>query len=211
VSEAATVDLYSRQGFGGSLGLGEAPALILVDFVNGFLDPDQFGGGNIPEAAARSEGLLAFARANGWPVAHTRIVFADDGADANVFSRKAPTLLGLTEDAVASQIIPSLTPLAGELVVRKTLPSAFAGSNLGAWLAFHKVDCVVVGGCVTSGCVRATVTDAMNLGLAPTVVSDCVGDRALGPHEANLFDMGQKCADVISFDTLTETWRERRT
>lgn len=195
-------ELYQRQGFGGALGMGRTPALIIVDFVNGFLDPAQFGGGNIASAAERTGDLLAQARMLNWPIAHTRIVFADDGSDANVFSRKAPGLLRLTETAEASQIIAPLEPLPGELVVRKTLPSGFAGTGLAAWLTARGVDTTVIAGCVTSGCIRATAMDAMNAGFAPIIVEDCVGDRAMGPHQANLFDLSQKYADVLPLNTV---------
>ncbi|EGG78071.1 N-carbamoylsarcosine amidase [Gluconacetobacter sp. SXCC-1] len=193
---------YHKQGFGNEMGMTGRIALLIVDFVNGFADPEAFGGGNIPQAIERTKTLLAIARQRGWKVAHTRIVFADDGADANIFSLKVPTMLGLTETNPASAIVEELTPEPGEYIVRKTVPSAFAGTPLAAWLVMHGIQTVVVAGCVTSGCVRASVLDAMQYGFRPVVVSDCVGDRAIGPHEANLFDMAQKCGDVLTLDTL---------
>ncbi|KXV34871.1 N-carbamoylsarcosine amidase [Gluconobacter thailandicus] len=195
-------DRYKKQGFGNEMGMTGRIALLIVDFVNGFADSEAFGGGNIPEAIERTKTLLATARRLGWKVAHTRIVFADDGADANIFSLKVPTMLGLTESNPASAIVDELAPEPGEYVVRKTVPSAFAGTPLAPWLVTHGVQTVVVAGCVTSGCVRASVLDAMQYGFRPVIVSDCVGDRAIGPHEANLFDMAQKCGDVMDLDTL---------
>lgn len=190
-------DVYARQGFGQRMGLGERPALLIVDFVNGFADPEQFGGGNIPGAIEATGPLLAHARGRGWPVAHTRIVFAADGTDSNPFCRKVPSLSGLTEQNPASHIVERLAPGDGELVVSKTVPSAFWGTPLTQWLISKQVDSIVVAGCTTSGCVRASVVDAMSLGFRVTVARDCVGDRALAPHDANLFDMEQKYADVI--------------
>jgi maleamate amidohydrolase len=190
------IESYQRQGFGADMDLPAPYALLIVDLVEGFADPAIFGGGNIPQAIAQTEHLLAHARQQGWPVAHSRIVFADDGADANVFSLKVPSMLTLTEHAPRSAIVPQLKPLPGELVVRKTLPSAFFGTDLAAWLTFHGVRTVLIAGAVTSGCVRASVLDALNHGFRPLVVSDCVGDRAIGPHDANLFDMAQKYAVV---------------
>ncbi|WP_296187414.1 isochorismatase family protein [Pseudomonas sp. UBA1879] len=190
------LESYQRQGFGADMPLPAPYALLIVDLVEGFADSEIFGGGNIPQAIAQTEHLLAHARSQGWPVAHSRIVFADDGADANVFSLKVPSMLTLTEHAPRSAIVAQLTPVAGELVVRKTLPSAFFGTDLAAWLTFKGVRTLLVAGAVTSGCVRASVLDALNHGFRPLVVSDCVGDRALGPHHANLFDMAQKYAVV---------------
>ncbi len=197
-------DIYAAQGFGRSSGFGESPALVLVDFVEGFADPNEFGGGNIPEAIDRSRELLGWARRCGLPIAHTRVVFAEDGSDANSFSRKVPSLLKLTERSPASRIVEALQPLPGELVVRKRLPSAFARTDLDAWLAARRVDTLIVAGCTTSGCVRATAVDAMGAGLRVVVARDCVGDRALGPHEANLFDMSQKYADVLNSVEICE-------
>lgn len=189
--------VYAKQGFGAHLSPTPPYALLIVDFVVGFADPEQFGGGNILAAIERTRTALAEARRRRWPVAHTRIVFKEDGSDANVFSRKVPSLGRLYEDVAGSQIVPALAPIGGELVVRKTLPSAFAGTSLQAWLTERGVRSVVIAGCTTSGCVRASVLDTMNAGFLPFVLEDCVGDRAIGPHDANLFDMAQKYAEVL--------------
>ncbi len=197
---ASDIDIYKHQNFGNRIGFGERPALLIVDFVNGFTDPNKFGGGNIQEAIAKTETLLAACRQRGVAVAHTRVIFADDGADANVMCLKVPALTTLTEDAPESQIVDRLAPRPGEIVVRKRVPSAFFGTDLAPAFALQRIDTVMVAGCTTSGCVRASVLDAMCHGFRPVVVTDCVGDRALGPHEANLFDMGQKYADLATCD-----------
>jgi maleamate amidohydrolase len=193
---AGDLEVYSRQGLGGSIGRQPPYGLLLVDFVNGFADPAQLGGGNIPHAIEAAIPLLAAARARGWPVAHSRIVYAADGSDHNVFAEKIPGMRVLHEDAHASQFVAQLAPQPGELVVRKTAPSAFFGTQLAPWLTSHGVRTLLVAGCTTSGCVRASVVDAMSWGFRPVVVEDCVGDRAIGPHDANLFDMRNKYADV---------------
>lgn len=196
--------VYSRQGFGAKLDPRPPYGLLIIDFVNGFADPAVFGGGNIPGAIAKTQELLSLARRNAWAVAHSRIVFADDGADNNIFSIKVPSMLTLTEGAHISQIVPELSPVDGELVVRKTVPSAFFGTSLAAWLTQRGVQTLVVAGAVTSGCVRASVVDAMQLGFRPFVISDCVGDRAIQPHEANLFDMRQKYATVANLSEAVQ-------
>ena len=191
------VSAYARQGFGTPLPLKAPFGLLIIDFVNGFADPAVFGGGNIPQAINQTTHLLAHARQQGWPIAHSRIVFADDDADQNIFCLKVPGMLTLKEDSPASAIVPELAPVSGEYVVRKSTPSAFYGTMLAPWLSQRGVQTLVIAGCVTSGCVRASVVDAMQAGFRPLVVSDCVGDRALGPHDANLFDMAQKYAAVM--------------
>ena len=190
------ISIYGKQGFGNSSGFGRAPALLLVDFVNGFCDPDCFGGGNILDAVNQTRELLIQARKSDLPIVHTRIVYEEDGAENGVFCEKVPGLDRLTETASISQIVDPLKPEKGEHVVRKTQPSAFFGTGLAAWLVGKNVSTVIVAGCTTSGCVRASVVDSMSYNFKTIVVSDCVGDRALGPHEANLFDMGQKYADI---------------
>jgi maleamate amidohydrolase len=197
------LDIYAQQGFAQTIGIGQAPALVIVDFVVGFTDPAHFGGGNIAPAITRTQHLLALARGRGWPVVHTRVVYADDGSDCGGFTRKVPALRKLTETSELSQIVGALTPVPGELVLRKHNASAFFGTELAGWLASRRVDTLLVAGCTTSGCVRATVIDSCSYSFRTIVTEDCVGDRAIGPHEANLFDMKQKYADVMTLDEIT--------
>ena len=194
--------VFERQGFGHRLGLGERPSLCIIDFVAGFDDAGTLGGGNIRSAIERTVALLGFCRARGLPVAHTRVVFADDGSDHNLMSEKVPALKRLTESAPDSQIVAELAPAAGELVVRKRNASAFFETDYGSWLTRRRADTLLIAGCTTSGCVRATAVDALGYGYRPIVVTDCVGDRAIAPHRASLFDLGQKYADLMSADEV---------
>ncbi|HEY7609728.1 MAG TPA: isochorismatase family protein [Alphaproteobacteria bacterium] len=196
------LEIYKTQGFGNASGFGARPALLIVDFVNGFAAPEAFGGGNIDAAIARTEGLLAAFRRLKLPIAFTRVVYAEDGADLGIFALKAPNLKRLTESSPDSAIVPSLAPRPGEYVVRKQQPSAFFGTGLHSWLTLRRVDTLIHAGCTTSGCVRASVVDGLSYNFRNIVITDCVGDRALGPHEANLFDMGQKYADLMSRDEV---------
>ena len=99
----------------------------------------------------------------------------------------------------------ALAPRPGELVIRKTQASAFFGTHLAGVLLAKGVDTIVLVGCTTSGCVRATAIDAMSSNFRLVVASDCVGDRALGPHEANLFDIGQKYGDLSTAREIMDT------
>jgi maleamate amidohydrolase len=191
-------EIYARQELGGTIAAGVRPALLIVDFVNGFLDPDIFGGGNTQDAARATIPVLESFRRAGLPIVFTRIVYAEDGSDAGVWCEKAPRLRELTERNPASHVADSLEPRDGEIVLRKTQPSAFFDTPLSALLRRDGVDAVMVAGATTSGCVRATVVDAISANFRPTVIADCVGDRALGPHEASLFDMEQKYANLVS-------------
>lgn len=189
--------IYRKQELGGVVEKGSRTALLVIDFVNGFVDPDIFGGGNCLEAAKASVKVLTAFRNRGLPIVYTRIVYAEDGSDVGVWCEKAPRLRELTESNPASHVIDILKPGKGEYVLCKTQPSAFFDTNLGSVLRSKNVDAVAVVGATTSGCVRATVVDAISGNFRPTVISDCVGDRAQAPHEANLFDMEQKYANLI--------------
>ncbi len=191
------LDIYRSQGFGGTVGIGRKPALCIVDFVNGFVDPAIFGGGNIAMSVACTIPLLAAARRFELPVAFTRVVYREGGRDNCAFVRKVPSLTNLTESAPAGQIVSELAPLPHETILRKTQPSAFFGTGYADLLRQQGADTVIVAGCTTSGCVRATVVDAMSYDFRTIVARDCVGDRSLAAHEANLFDMEQKYADLI--------------
>lgn len=189
--------IYQAQGLGREMRIGDSFALLIVDFVNGFLDPEIFGGGTCAEAAARTVPVLAAARAAGIPVVFTRIVYADDGADRGVWCEKVPKLATLTERAASSQVADILAPASGEYVLRKKQASAFFGTDLAAYLVGKGIDTILIAGATTSGCVRASVVDAVGYNFRPLVIRDCVGDRASDPHEANLFDMEQKYAELI--------------
>ncbi|KLN52464.1 isochorismatase family protein [Variovorax paradoxus] len=197
-------DIYEKQGFGNAVAPMAPYGLLIIDFINGFADPLTFGGGNIADAIECTRGLLAQARQRQWPIVHTRVVYQGDGADANIFALKVPPILALREDAPESQIVPQLQPVTGELVLRKTSPSAFFGTSLAAWLSLRGIRTLLIAGCTTSGCVRASVVDAMCHGFRPLVVTDCVGDRSLQAHEANLFDMNQKYATLMARDVALE-------
>ena len=196
------VDIYQRQGFGNQSGFGKQPALLIVDFVNAFADPDEFGGGNIGEAITKTKVLLIKSRLAEIPIAFTRVVYAEDGSDTGIFCLKAPGLLKLTELSHGGQVVDELAPGIGEYIVRKTQPSAFFGTSLASWLHAKLVDTLLVTGCTTSGCIRASVVDAMSYNFRTVVVTDCVGDRAIAPHDANLFDMEQKYADLMTSEEV---------
>ena len=198
------LDVYVKQGFGLRVGFGARPALLIIDFINAFNNPEQLGGGNIREAIDNTAQLLALARHLELPIAFTSHVYAEDGSDDNVFLRKLPGTCILRPGTRETEIVGELEPRPGERVLRKHYPSGFFGTDLASWLTVRGADTAIVTGCTTSGCVRATVVDAMCHGFRPIVPRECSGDRAIGPHEANLFDMDQKYADVMSLEEVKD-------
>lgn len=196
----ADEDVFKAQGFGQSLPPGPRSALLVIDFVNSFADPALFGGGNIGPAIQNTRILLDEARRASLPVCFSRIVYQSDGADLCVFQMKAPRLALLTEESPLSAVVNELRPVSGELVLAKRSPSAFFGTDLSSWLIARGVQNLIVSGCTTSGCVRATVVEGVSYNFRCFVVDECVGDRSLQAHVASLFDIRQKYGDVWSIE-----------
>ncbi|SDE08542.1 isochorismatase family protein [Paraburkholderia lycopersici] len=201
-------DVYQEKGFNKSFSLSAPFGLLLVDFCGAFVHGDALGGGNIAAAAARSVDLLRYARERCWPVAHAKIIFAMDKSDANVWAEKIPLLLTLTESNPEADFIRELQPAPDEFVVQKNVASAFWEGTLTGWLRYkHHVKTVVIAGCTTSGCVRASAVDAVSYGFRTVVITDCVGDRSIAAHEASLSDLKAKYSETLSiseFMSMTE-------
>ena len=194
--------IYTRSGIGGRVGLGERPALLIVDFQYGFTETSSPLGGNLDSEVAATASLLELARERGVPVAFTAVAFQEAQRDRLVWLRKMPSLATLVAGTRACEIDGRLTPGPGEPVYEKQAASAFFGTSLIAFLQAGRVDSLIVAGCVTSGCVRASVVDAVSWGYRVVVPAECVGDRASAPHDSNLFDMDSKYADVVSLESV---------
>ena len=199
---------YEQAGFGRRLEPGVRPALLLVDLVQAYFTPGEelYLGQRHPclDSAAR---LLQAARERDVPVVHTRVSYAPGGADGGVFFRKVGALRHFVGDGPLGQLMGEVAPSAGEVVLVKQYASAFFGTSLASTLTALGVDTVVVAGVSTSGCIRATAVDAVQHGFVPLVVRDAVGDRDPAPHEANLFDLQAKYADVLSEDEVVSHLR----
>jgi nicotinamidase-related amidase len=199
-------DNYARGGFGQSLPWGRRPALLVIDFVRAYLDPASPLYAGVEQARADCETLLTAARAAGIPVVHTNVSFQPGGRDGGVFFRKLPALAcfeaGRHPELAA--FAEGLEPVAGETVITKQYASAFFGTSLASTLTALGIDTLLIAGLSTSGCVRASAVDACQHGFVPVVVREAVGDRAPGPHEANLFDLQAKYAEVAALATVLE-------
>jgi len=199
---AGPLDIYHEQQFGGRVGFGRRPAVLVVDFFYGCTDPAYLGGGSVGEAVDRTAALLPAARAAGAPVIYTVTQYRADGRDAGFFGVKVPLLRLLQEGSKAVEIDSRVAPSLEDHIVVKKMASAFFGTPLQGLLAGLGRDTVIVAGCTTSGCVRASVVDACSSGYRVIVPRECVGDRAPGPHEASLFDMDAKYADVVGLEDV---------
>jgi N-formylmaleamate deformylase len=193
--------VYEEAGFGRPAGRGARPAVVVVDFSRGFTDPSCPTGADLSEEVLATARLLDAARERGLFIVFTTIAY-DTDADGGAWLLKAPGLGALQAGGPLVEIDPRLPRRPEEPLVVKKGASAFFGTNLAAMLTARRVDTVILCGATTSGCVRASAVDAVQSGFPTLVARDCVGDRAREPHEANLFDINEKYADVIS---LTET------
>lgn len=191
---------YKDKGFAERSGYGSRPGLLIVDFINGFTDPSSpLGGDYSAELAATSKLIDAFRIAQ-LPIAYTIIEYDPDFRDAGVFIKKVPSLAVLVRGSPMCNVDDRIKPEHSDYIVSKKYASSFFGTNLDTYLKTNGVDTLVVAGCTTSGCVRASAVDSLQYGYQTIVVREAVGDRAEGPHEANLFDIDAKYGDVISLD-----------
>ncbi|HYM01908.1 MAG TPA: N-carbamoylsarcosine amidohydrolase [Stellaceae bacterium] len=189
---------YERKGFAGRSGYGRRPVLLVVDFINAFTDPATPLGGNFASELNATRQLQEAFRRAGLPIVYTTIAYAPDLRDGGLFIKKVPSLAILQKGSPLIEVDERIRPAPGERIVEKKYASAFFGTDLDGHLRALGVDTVVMAGCTTSGCIRASAIDSLQYGYHTIVVRDAVGDRAPGPHEANLFDIDAKYADVVS-------------
>ena len=181
-----------------ALGYGERPALILIDFVEAYFQPENELYANPRSALDEALKLRELAHERNIPVIITNVVYDANGLTGGVFFKKAKPLRNFTPGAKYNGWPKGLEPGAKDILLSKQYPSAFFGTSLSSTLTAAGIDTVILTGLTTSGCVRATCVDACSYGFRPIVVEEACGDRHAGPHEANLFDMNAKYGDVVS-------------
>lgn len=206
------IDVYAQRGYGArSVGFGEKPALVVIDFQRGFTDP-QFPMGSAPmvqSAVDNTVRLMRVAKQAGAPVIACVIAF---DAKAAAPRWKVDPVLDLISGTPACELDPRIAAENPDVVLAKTAPSLFFGTPAGAILTRERVDTVIVTGCITSGCVRASVIDAFSLGFRVQVAEDCVGDHDEVAHKQNLADVGRRYADLTTADAAIaelEKWRAK--
>nr|WP_313245995.1 N-carbamoylsarcosine amidohydrolase [Serratia bockelmannii] len=188
-----------RGVWGQRIGFGRRPALLAIDFMQAYTTEGAplFAPG-VVSAVEESRELLACARRTGIPVIHTHIRYhAGHFADGGLWVKKAPVMKDMVAGTPLAAFCPPVAPLADEVVLSKQYASAFFGTALAPLLVAQGIDTLLMIGCSTSGCIRASAVDAVQHGFRAMVVRECVGDRHPGPHEANLFDIDSKYGDVV--------------
>lgn len=195
---AAELKLNYAGVYNNRVGFGDAPALVLIDFAKAYFDPSCPLFAGVEEALASALRIRQAAHAAGLPVVLTSVCYDENGVNGGRFFEKARPLEAYLPGRSTAEFADGLVPAPNEILVPKQYPSAFFGTSLASTLTFLRRDSVILCGLTTSGCVRATCVDAMSHGFRTLVVADACGDRHPGPHEANLFDMNAKYADVVS-------------
>ncbi|MBI4277641.1 MAG: isochorismatase family protein [Armatimonadetes bacterium] len=189
--------IYEQAGWGGRVGFGRRPALIIIDMFAAFVDPAYpFASAGARDCARAIRPILDAARAAGAPVFHTKGQRAAWPVQRGRWKTRGVTF-PIMQRPEAYEIVPELAPLLEEPVIVKSFPSAFAGTNLLSYLIYHSVDTVIVTGTVTSGCVRDTVLDAFCHNFRVIVPQEAVCDRGMTSHKVTLFDIHMKYGDVI--------------
>jgi len=206
--DAISLIEYERAGLGKSLKWGEHPAVLVVDFSLGFTDPSFSLGCDLSDEVAATGRLLAAARAIGAPVIFTTQIFDETHPGSALWRQKGSSLGELLPGSRWAELDPELSRQPDEPVIAKLGASALFETDGLSLLQDAGADTVLVCGATTSGCVRASVVDLLQSGLAPIVVTDCVGDRAASQHEASLVDMAAKYADLVTSDVALDYLRE---
>lgn len=199
------MDPEKFEGFGEKSGIGEKIAIIVIDFMKAFTNISSPLGSNFDYQIEQTKKLLDIAREKSIPIIFTTVAYEPSFVDGAHFIKKIPALKELTIGSEASEIDERLERrIQSEPLLIKKFASAFFGTNLFTLLTYFKVDTVIITGCSTSGCVRATAVDALQYGFRVIVPEDCVGDRSEYAHKANLYDIQTKYGDVVhSKDIIT--------
>jgi maleamate amidohydrolase len=193
------ISSYAAQGaFGAKLGTGTRHAVLMVDFAQAYFVKESPLYAEAPQALECASTLLTWARKHGIFIVHTRVEYDLKGINGGYFFRKVPALKVFCVGNPLGDFAPAVQPLPDEPIVTKQYASAFFGTSLASMLRSLGVDCVLIAGMSTSGCVRATALDAIQNGFIPILVADACGDRHAAPHSASLFDLQAKYADVMA-------------
>jgi maleamate amidohydrolase len=207
-SRKNTRKLLAKRGFAGQVGFGRRPAVLIIDLIRGFTEAASPLAADLRPQVAAAVKLLRAARKAGVPIIFTTVEYDPSLKDAGLFVRKVSGLKWLVTGSRWVELHPALKRKKGELLIKKKYASAFFATDLASFLSTQGVDTVIVGGCTTSGCVRATVVDALQYGLHAIVPHEAVGDRAADPHEASLFDIDMKYGDVVDLEEALRYLRE---
>ena len=198
-------EFFRQRGFGIRIGFGERPALIIIDMLKGFTDPAMPLGANLDAQIEAQKPLLKIAHERNIPCIFSTVMYEEaDIKDAGIWALKQKGARTLTAGSEAVKVDERLGMQKNDILLVKKYASCFFGTDLVPRLNSRRVDTLIITGCTTSGCVRATAVDAVQNGFRPMVVREAVGDRSVAAHEQSLFDLNAKYADVVSLDETVQ-------
>jgi nicotinamidase-related amidase len=199
-----SMEMYKQRGFSQRVGFGKSPAIIVVDFINAFTDDSYKLGGNYDQQIERLIPLLEKGREKKAPIIYTTTAYHPSFKDGGVFIKKVPALKELVLGTPAVEVDARIEPQKEDYLITKKYASSFFGTSLSSLLTSLEVDTLIITGCTTSGCIRATVIDANQNGYRPIIPMECTGDRTNLLHENNLFDMDAKYGDVTETSSVID-------
>jgi nicotinamidase-related amidase len=196
-------EFFKQRGFGLKMGFGERPALLVIDLIKAFTDSNRMLGANLDSQIEATKPLLDAAHDRNLPVFFSTVRYDDmDLRDAGIWALKQKGVVTLAAETDGHELDPRLDYRRSDSILMKKYASCFFGTDLVPRLMSRGVDTLIITGCTTSGCVRATAVDSVQNGFRPMVVREGVGDRSQAAHDQSLFDLNAKYADVVS---LAET------
>ena len=197
-------ELFEERGFGLKIGFGERPALIIIDMLKAFTDPDRMLGANLDAQIEAIKPLLGKAHDRGIPVIFSTVIYEDDDLkDAGIWALKQKGVITLKAGDDGVEVDSRLDFAQGDTLLVKKYASCFYGTDIVSRLMAHGVDTLIITGCTTSGCVRATAVDACQVGFRPMVVREAVGDRSQAAHDQSLFDLNASYLEAIGHNRAT--------
>lgn len=201
---------FAERGFGRRIGFGERAALLAVDYMKAFTDPSMPLGAKLDDEIAATNRLIDAAHEHTIPVLYSVAWYDEDGfKDAGLWAMKQGGIATLKAGSSAVELDPRLHRVPADIVLLKKYASCFYGTDIVARLNSRRVDTLIIAGCTTSGCVRATAVDALQNGFRPIIAREAVGDRSRAAHEQSLFDLDQKYGDVMAVDEILGEIRRR--
>ncbi len=201
-------EFFRARGFGVKIGFGERPALIVIDMIKGFTNPDMPLGAPLESQIAAQKPMIDVAHERGIPVIFSTVIYNDaDLRDAGLWAIKMRGTMTLKAGTEATEVDPRLGMRDNDSLLVKKYASCFFGTDLVPRLLNQRIDTLIITGCTTSGCVRATAVDSVQNGFRPVVVREAVGDRSQAAHDQSLFDLNAKYADVVGLDETLQYMR----
>lgn len=203
---------FKDKGFGLRMGFGQRPALLVIDFVNAFTDPSTMLGSDLNTQIEAANRLIDSAHKHNFPVIFSTVSYDEEELyDSGIWAMKHKGTRLLIAGSAAVAIDARIHRNDRDPIIVKKYASCFFGTDLVPRLLNRCIDTLVIAGCSTSGCVRATAVDACQNGFRPIVVQEAVGDRSKAAHDQSLFDLNSRYADVVSIDEVLTYFADAKT